>query len=59
VTGAHPDADVHYVRDRAGLGPYLAPLLRAGDLCVTLGAGDLYTLPDELRARPADPPEGS
>jgi UDP-N-acetylmuramate-alanine ligase len=27
-------------------------LLEAGDLCLTLGAGDLTTLPDELMSEP-------
>jgi UDP-N-acetylmuramate--alanine ligase len=53
VTGAHPDADVRYIPDRAELADYLAGLLRAGDLCVTLGAGNLNTLPAELLARAA------
>jgi UDP-N-acetylmuramate-alanine ligase len=28
----------------------VAGLLRSGDLCLTLGAGDLTSLPDELLA---------
>jgi UDP-N-acetylmuramate-alanine ligase len=38
------------VPDRAGLVSYLRSVLRAGDLCLTLGAGDLTTLADELLA---------
>jgi UDP-N-acetylmuramate--alanine ligase len=45
--GAPP---VSYVPDRAGLVSYLRSVLRAGDLCLTLGAGDLTTLADELLA---------
>jgi UDP-N-acetylmuramate--alanine ligase len=30
----------------------VAGLLRPGDLCLTLGAGDLTTLPDELLESP-------
>jgi UDP-N-acetylmuramate--alanine ligase len=52
VTAAHPDADVRYVADRDDLAGYLAALLRPGDLCLTLGAGDLHALPTELLARP-------
>ena len=40
----------------------VAALLRPGDLCLTLGAGDLTSLPDELMAvgrRPASPHEPS
>ena len=42
---------VVYLPDRPGLVPYLRSELRPGDLCLTLGAGDLTTLPDELLAR--------
>ena len=52
VTAAHPDADVRYVPERAGVAVYLASLLRPGDLCLTLGAGDLDTLPIELLVSP-------
>jgi UDP-N-acetylmuramate--alanine ligase len=48
VTGAHPTADVRYVPDRADLAGYLRALLRPGDVCLTLGAGNLNSLPDEL-----------
>jgi UDP-N-acetylmuramate--alanine ligase len=48
VRRAHPDADVRYVPDRADLVAHLEGELRTGDLCLTLGAGDLTTLPDEL-----------
>jgi hypothetical protein len=30
---------------------FLERELRAGDLCLTLGAGDITTLPDEVMAR--------
>ena len=39
---------VAYVADRPGLASFLRAELRPGDLCLTLGAGDLTTLPDEL-----------
>jgi UDP-N-acetylmuramate--alanine ligase len=55
VTRAHPDADVRYVAGRSELAGYLAGLLRSGDLCLTLGAGDLNTLPGELLNRPEAP----
>jgi len=41
---------VVYVSSRDELRAAVALLLRPGDLCVTLGAGDLTTLPDELMA---------
>ncbi len=50
VRDAHPSARVAWVPDRAGVVDFLRAELRAGDLCLTLGAGDLTTLPDELLA---------
>ena len=37
---------------RIELGRTVGGLLRDGDLCCTLGAGDLTSLPDELMADP-------
>ena len=48
VLDAHPDALVEYSPGRAELRAYLRSLLRPGDLCLTLGAGDITTLADEL-----------
>ncbi len=48
VLDRHPRQQVAYLPDRADLGPYVTGVLRPGDLCLTLGAGDLTTLPDEL-----------
>jgi UDP-N-acetylmuramate--alanine ligase len=50
VRRAHPALDVSYVPGRAELQAYVARLLTPGDRCLTLGAGDLTTLPDELQA---------
>jgi UDP-N-acetylmuramate--alanine ligase len=46
----HPDLAVAYVPGRAELRAHVAGLLVPGDLCLTLGAGDLTSLPDELQA---------
>ena len=46
-----PDADVRYVARREDLLDALAGELRDGDLCLTMGAGDLTAVPDQLRAR--------
>jgi UDP-N-acetylmuramate--alanine ligase len=48
VLGAHPQSRVAYLPHRQNWAPYLRQVLRPGDLCLTLGAGDLTTLPDEL-----------
>ncbi len=46
----HRGEHVFYVPSRDGLRAAVAAALRPGDLCVTLGAGDLTTLPEELVA---------
>lgn len=48
VLDAHPYASVAYLPGRAELRSYLRGSLRSGDVCLTLGAGDLTTLADEL-----------
>ena len=48
VRGAHPSARVEWLPERADVVSFLRAELRAGDLCLTLGAGDLTTLPDDL-----------
>lgn len=42
------NARVNYVAHRDDLLAFMLQELRPGDLCLTLGAGDLTTLPDEL-----------
>ena len=51
VLDAHPRSRVVWLPRREDLVPFLAHELRAGDLCLTLGAGDITSLPDELLAR--------
>lgn len=43
-----PNKAVAWVPDRPELVAYLKARLRPGDLCLTLSAGDLTTLPDQL-----------
>jgi UDP-N-acetylmuramate--alanine ligase len=50
VRGASPAARVEWLPERAGVVDFLRAELRAGDLCLTLGAGDLTTLAEELLA---------
>lgn len=54
VRARRPDAELHYVAGRTELVAAVAALLRPGDLCLTLGAGDLTSLPDELMAAAGD-----
>ncbi len=48
VSAAHPDLDVRYVEKLDDLVGDLADELTAGDLCMTLGAGDLTKIPDRV-----------
>jgi UDP-N-acetylmuramate--alanine ligase len=48
VVAAHPDADVVYLERRGEVLAHLVEVLAPGDLCLTLGAGDLTTLPDDV-----------
>ena len=50
VRDAHPGARVEWIPERRDVVSFLRRELRPGDLCLTLGAGDLTTLPDELLA---------
>ena len=45
---ARPDLDCVYEPDRAALAPRVAALVQPGDLVLTLGAGDITDLADEL-----------
>jgi UDP-N-acetylmuramate--alanine ligase len=48
VRSVHPAADLRYVETLDGAEAELRAVLRPGDLCLTLGAGDLTTLPDRF-----------
>ncbi len=52
VHRAFPDMPVLYVAGRTDLRRTVRDILEEGDLCCTLGAGDLTSLPDELMADP-------
>ena len=51
VLGVRPHRRLAYMPHHQELVEYLAGELTEGDLCLTLGAGDLTDLPDELLAR--------
>ena len=57
ITGAHPQSRITYVPHLGDVAELLVQRLRPGDLCLTLGAGDLTSVPDavleRLRADPA------
>lgn len=48
--GAREGLAVYYEEDRGALRALVASLLEPGDVCLTMGAGDLTSLPDELIA---------
>ena len=46
----HPDASIAWKPTRAELIDHLAQNLRPGDLCISMGCGDIELLPDEVMA---------
>jgi len=52
VQAQDPRLPVTYAPGREEVRRVVQSILRPGDLCVTLGAGDLTTLPDELLEAP-------
>ncbi len=48
IHAAHPGIDGRYLPSHHELVSFLQGALRSGDVCLTLGAGDLTVLPDEL-----------
>jgi UDP-N-acetylmuramate--alanine ligase len=51
VLDAHPDAHVVWLPKRDDLVEYLARALRPGDVCISMGCGDVALLPDEVLER--------
>jgi UDP-N-acetylmuramate--alanine ligase len=51
IIQAHPNTDIHVLETRPQLVEFLANTLQPGDLCLSMNAGDLTTLPDEMIAR--------
>jgi UDP-N-acetylmuramate--alanine ligase len=52
VQGAHPDREVRYAPSLDDAAAELQRILQPGDLCLTLGAGDLTTLPGRFLGLP-------
>ncbi|CAB4853332.1 MAG: UDP-N-acetylmuramate--L-alanine ligase [Actinobacteria bacterium] len=51
VLDAHPRARVVWMPKRAELVEFLAGELREGDVCISMGCGDIASLPDEVQTR--------
>ncbi|HEY5154600.1 MAG TPA: UDP-N-acetylmuramate--L-alanine ligase [Acidimicrobiales bacterium] len=49
VLDAHPWRRLAYLPRRADIVAFLSAELRPGDLCLTLGAGDLTSMPEEIQ----------
>ena len=54
VRTAHPELELHYAEDLDEAAGLVAGLVRPGDLCLTLGAGDVTTLPTRIQAALAE-----
>ncbi len=51
VRRRHPDAEVRWVPRRADLAAAVDALVEPGDVCISMGCGDIETLPREVLAR--------
>ncbi|MEY2581797.1 MAG: UDP-N-acetylmuramate--alanine ligase [Ilumatobacteraceae bacterium] len=54
VLDAHPTTRLAWMPRRGDLIDYLAKELRDGDVCISMGCGDIATLPDEVQQRRAE-----
>lgn len=59
VLDAHPATRMAWLPRRGDLIEYLARELRDGDVCISMGCGDIASLPDELQQRRAELRVGS
>ena len=50
VSSTRDPASIHYVEARSELAIVVSSLLSPGDVCVSMGCGDVETLPDEIVA---------
>lgn len=51
ILDSHPRAHVVWLPERAQLVNFLATELRSGDLCISMGCGDIANLPEEIITR--------
>jgi UDP-N-acetylmuramate--alanine ligase len=50
IVRAHPQTSIAWKSTRVELIQHLATELRAGDVCISMGCGDIEALPDEVIA---------
>lgn len=48
VRRAHPELTVEWCAERDALATFVNSVLRSGDICVSMGCGDIAQLPDEV-----------
>lgn len=48
VLARHPEAQVVWIPERRDLASGVLDLLESGDVCISMGCGDIETLPDEI-----------
>lgn len=48
VLQRHPEAELVWVEKRSDLAARVSDLLEAGDVCISMGCGDIESLPDEI-----------
>jgi UDP-N-acetylmuramate--alanine ligase len=54
VLDAHPETRVVWLPQRDDLVEFLAREVRHGDVCISMGCGDVAALPDEVISRRAE-----
>jgi UDP-N-acetylmuramate--alanine ligase len=59
VLDAHPSTRLAWMPRRTDLVNFLARELRTGDVCISMGCGDIATLPEEVQQRRAEMMVGS
>lgn len=48
VVTRHPETEVIWIEDRRKLAEGVSDLLESGDVCISMGCGDIETLPEEI-----------
>jgi UDP-N-acetylmuramate--alanine ligase len=48
VRAAHPDSTVVWARDRSDVVREVLAYMQPGDVCVSMGCGDIETFPDDV-----------
>jgi UDP-N-acetylmuramate--alanine ligase len=51
ILKSHPNSRVIYQPSRTNLVEFLADDIKVGDLCISMGCGDIASLPSEVIAR--------